>query len=185
MIMFAIFANAAMAPIDSLQTPVVVEVLAQNATYLSLLNVCLTVGVLVGGAVYPAIQAKVRVRLLFPVCCCYIMFLYLLIAFVDFNEITATGIWYYGFIVCYLLYGLFAGFLTTGLGIQLMAYTEQEYMSRINTIFTAFGEAVIPVVSMATGLLLNYFDIKVLFLLVALCILISLGAMVLSVYKNN
>ena len=45
-ILFAVFANAVMAPIDSLQTPVVVDILKQNATYLSLLNICLTVGVL-------------------------------------------------------------------------------------------------------------------------------------------
>ena len=175
-ILFAVFANAVMAPIDSLQTPVVVDILKQNAAYLSLLNICLTVGVLLGGAVYPIIQKKVRSRVLFGISGLFIAFLYVLIAVMEIRHIAAEGIWYYGIALCYLCYGVFAGFMTTGLGILLMKYTDQEYMSRTNTIYTAIGEAVVPVASAAAGVLLKFCGMDKVFLIVAVCIVIVLTA---------
>lgn len=173
-ILSAVFANALMAPIDSLQTPIVVTIFKQNATYLSLLNVCLTIGILLGSAVYPVIQNKIKTTVLFLFSFSFIAFLYLLIAFMDYKRIAAVGIWYYGIIACYLIYGLIAGFLTSGLGIILMKYTDQNYMSRVNTIFTAIGEAVVPVTSSMAGVLLGYFKIHIIFRVIAIgtCIFI-------------
>lgn len=177
-ILLAVFANAIMAPIDSLQAPIVADVLGQDAAYLSLLNICLTIGVLLGGAVYPMIQDKINTKLLFALSCLFIAFLYLWIAFMDNSGMNAVGVLYYAIAACYLFYGLFAGFLTSGLGIILMQYTEQEYMSRINTIFTALGEAVVPVASSAAGLLLHFWEINVVFLLIAAGIFLSLAGII-------
>lgn len=177
-ILLAVFANAIMAPIDSLQAPIVADVLGQDAAYLSLLNICLTIGVLLGGAVYPMIQDKINTKLLFALSCLFIAFLYLWIAFMDNSGMNAVGVLYYAIAAGYLFYGLFAGFLTSGLGIILMQYTEQEYMSRINTIFTALGEAVVPVASSAAGLLLHFWEINVVFLLIAAGIFLSLAGII-------
>ena len=184
-ILFAGFANGIMAPIDSLQTPVVVEIFKQDAAYVSLLNICLTIGVLFGGAVYPILQKKVSTRVVFTFSCAFIMFLYLLVSFVDDRNIVVVGIWYYGIIVCYFLYGLFAGFLTTGVGITLMKHTEQTYMSRTNTIFTAIGEAAIPLASTITGLLLHFLEMKEVFWLVAGGIFMALLSVTLIEWKNK
>ena len=47
-----------MNPLDSLMTPVVVEILDQNAQFLSLLNILLSIGVLIGGAVFPSLRSS-------------------------------------------------------------------------------------------------------------------------------
>lgn len=177
-ILLAVFANAIMAPIDSLQAPIVADVLGQDAAYLSLLNICLTIGVLLGGAVYPMIQDKINTKLLFALSCLFIAFLYLWIAFMDNSGMNAVGVLYYAIAAGYLFYGLFAGFLTAGIGIILMQYTEQEYMSRMNTISTALGEAVVPVASSAAGLLLRFWEINVVFLLIAAGIFLSLAGII-------
>lgn len=177
-ILLAVFANAAMAPIDSLQAPIVVDVLGQDAAYLSLLNICLTIGVAAGGAIYPVLQDKFNTKLIFGLSFLVIAFLYLWIALMDGMGMNAVGVLYYIMVVGYLLYGLFAGFLTSGLGIILMRYTEQEYMSRINTIFTALGEAVIPIASSGAGVLLRFLEINNVFLLIAACIFLTLAGIV-------
>lgn len=173
-ILFAVFANAIMAPVDSLQTAVVVDIFGQNATYLSVLNICLTVGMLLASAAYPVVRSKVKAKLLFVFSCGYIAVLYLLVAILDHFGIAVIGVWYYGLIVCYLLYGLFAGFLATGLGMVLLEHTEQEYMARTNTIYSALGEAIIPVASAMAGFMVSFLPISVLFFLIAAWILILL-----------
>lgn len=177
-ILFAVFANAIMAPVDSLQTAVVVDIFGQNAAYLSVLNICLTVGMLLASAAYPVVRSKVKEKLLFVFSCGYIAVLYLLVAILDYFVIAVMGAWYYGLIVCYFLYGLFAGFLATGLGLVLLEHTEQEYMARTNTIYSALGEAIIPVASAMTGLLVSFLPISVLFFGIAAWILIMLLALV-------
>ena len=57
-IALGILANEAMSPLDSLMTPVVVEILDQNAQFLSLLNILLSIGVLIGGAVFPSLRSS-------------------------------------------------------------------------------------------------------------------------------
>lgn len=177
-ILFAVFANAIMAPVDSLQTAVVVDIFGQNAAYLSVLNICLTVGMLLASAAYPVVRSKVKEKLLFVFSCGYIAVLYLLVAILDHFGIAVMGAWYYGLIVCYFFYGLFAGFLATGLGLVLLEHTEQEYMARTNTIYSALGEAIIPVASAMTGLLVSFLPISVLFFGIAAWILIMLLALV-------
>lgn len=177
-ILFAVFANAIMAPVDSLQTAVVVDIFGQNAAYLSVLNICLTVGMLLASAAYSVVRSKVKEKLLFVFSCGYIAVLYLLVAILDHFGIAVMGAWYYGLIVCYFFYGLFAGFLATGLGLVLLEHTEQEYMARTNTIYSALGEAIIPVASAMTGLLVSFLPISVLFFGIAAWILIMLLALV-------
>lgn len=173
-VLFAMFANAVMAPIDSLQTVVVVEIFQQDAAYLSVLNICLTVGMLLASALYPVVRNKIKTKPLFVFCCGYIAALYLVTAALGHFSIAIIGIWYYGLIICYLCYGLSAGFVATGLGLMLMEHTQQEYMARINTIYSALGEAIVPVASAVTGMIVSFLPIPILFLIVAAGIVVLL-----------
>lgn len=168
-IFFAMFVNAAMAPLDSLQTPIVVEVLRQNATYLSIVNICVTAGMVLGGIVYPVLQKKIRNGILLEMGQIWIVLMYLMVVVLHKENISATGTWYYIVAFFYFLYGLSAGIMTAALGVLLMKYTEQNYMARVNTIYTALGEAIVPVVSAASGVFLTICGMDIMFLIIAIC----------------
>ncbi len=173
----AVFANTIMAPIDSLQAFIVVEVFGRDSGYLSVLNICLTLGILLGGIIFPRIENHFKDKKIWIISCIYILFMYVYIAYMNHFSVNALGIWSVRVIVSYFIYGLFAGFLSTGLGLALMKNTEQQYMARVNTIYNSVADAVIPLFSVVTGVLMSFWEINIVFMLMVsiFCILLIFG----------
>lgn len=79
-ISLAIMANVAMSPLDSLQTATIVEIFHCNASFLSLLNIALSIGMFTGGIIYPSLRTYIKDKFLYLVSFLYIGILYLLIS---------------------------------------------------------------------------------------------------------
>lgn len=173
-IIMAVLANAAMSPIDSLQTVVVVDIFHREASYLSVLNICLSIGMFLGGMLYPTIKTHVKEdKVLFRFAFFFIAFLYFVTALLGFVEVlgNAITITYCGL---YFLYGIFASFLAVGLGVRLLENVGQSYMARVNTWYSAISAASTPAVAAFVGLLTRYLSIPLIYILVAAIIIIAL-----------
>lgn len=162
-IVVALLANAAMAPLDSLQTAAVVEVFHREADFLSLLNIALSVGMFVGGVIYPALRTRIRDRFLYLLSFLYLGVLYGSLAW--FGHFGDRGPAFSLLLaLAYLLYGFAAGFLATGLGLELVENTEQRYMARTTTLFSSVSSLATPVFSAAAGVLAGWMNLPALFL---------------------
>ena len=172
-ISLAIMANVAMSPLDSLQTATIVEIFHCNASFLSLLNIALSIGMFTGGIIYPSLRTYIKDKFLYLVSFLYIGILYLLISIFAHiqNEFVSFQ---YLFVFAYFLYGLAAGFIATGLGISLLENTEQAYMARVTTIYSSIPAAATPVSSSAAGLLTKWMSIPTLFLVLFGMIMLSI-----------
>lgn len=177
----AILANMVMSPIDSLQTVMVVNIFHADAGYLSVLNICLSGGMILGGITYPTIKSRIKDELLFKGSFLFISSLYVIIALVGLTKsinMMTTAI----FSVLYVFYGIFASFLAVGLGLRLLETTEQSYMARINTLYSAITAAATPLAAAVAGLLINYLSITVIYMAIASVMFVSL---IFVFFKNS
>lgn len=170
----AVFANAAMSPIDSLQAVVVVDIFHREASYLSVLNICLSIGMLLGGILYPTIKTHVKKdKVLFRFAFIFIAFLYFVTALLGFTEVLGDIVTI-TFCGLYFFYGISASFLAVGLGLRLLENVEQNYMARVNTWYSAISAAATPAAAAIVGLLTRYLSIPVIYISVAVIILSTL-----------
>lgn len=103
-------------------------------------------GMALGGVSYPKIKKMIDQKILFTVAFFYIGMIYAMIAF--FGFMTSKIAYEHGlFAEMYFIYGIASSFFTAGLGLMILEYTKQEYLSRTNAIYSALGEAVVPLVS--------------------------------------
>lgn len=168
--LIAILANTTMSPIDSLQSVTVVNIFHSNAGYLSVLNVCLSIGMILGGIIYPSIRNKIKDNLIFKISFSFIAFLYCVTAFFGLNS-NINHIIKMGFSILYIFYGIFASFLAVGLGLRLMENIEQSYMARVNTLYSSITTAATPVVAAIVGFLTRYLSIPVIYIVIAIIII--------------
>lgn len=171
--LIAVLANAAMSPIDSLQTVVVVNIFHGDAGYLSALNICLSIGMIIGGIVYPSLRRCIKDSVLFKISFLFIAFLYFIISFIDLTQ-NLNSIITIMFCGLYVFYGIFASFLAVGLGLLLMENTEQNYMARVNTLYSSLATAATPVTAAFIGLLTKYLSISVIYIIMSCVIFIFL-----------
>lgn len=169
----AVLANAAMSPIDSLQTVVVVDIFHSHASYLSALNICLSIGMLLGSVLYPMIRTHMKDWVLFRLAFLLIAFLYFVTALAGFAE-SFNSVFTIAFCGLYVFYGIAASFLSIGLGLLLLENTGQSYMARVNTWFSAISAAATPAGAAFAGYLAKYFPLSGIFIAIAGVILCSL-----------
>lgn len=169
-ILLAVLANASFASLDALQTAIVVEIFHREADYLSVLNVVLSIGMLLGGIAYPSIRKRIRDYKLYKVSFAYIGLLYLVVALCSFDS-SGSGMVYVVPVILYFFYGVAASFLATGLGLQLLENVEQSYMARVSTVYSAIVSLATPTVSFLAGILTGKIGMQPLFLTIAALIL--------------
>lgn len=182
-IVVGLLANAAMAPLDSLQAAAVVEVFHREADFLSLLNMVLSVGMFVGGVIYPSIRTRIRDRALYRISFLYLSVLYGCLAWLGHFENRGSAFSLL-LVMAYLLYGFAAGFLSTGLGIEMVENTEQRYMARTTTLFSSVSALATPASSAAAGLLAGWMNLPALFLFCSILIACGLLLCLPRIRKN-
>ena len=85
----AVFLNAVLVPIDSLQAPLISDILCGGAEVLSILGIALTFGMMLGTALYPTIGKIVKSKGLLVLCC------------------LGIGLYYIGYVVCEPFFEIF------------------------------------------------------------------------------
>lgn len=166
-------ANISMAPIDSLQTAMVVEVLNQNVSYLSVINTMLSIGMLFGGLIYPYLEERITGKALLRFAFFYIAFLYFSVAVYDILRITSTFVLYGLFAAEYFFYGIAAAFISTGCGLTLLRASRKDQIARTNTLFSAVCSAATPISATLSGMLAGLLPLGTLFAIIGSVICVS------------
>lgn len=156
--LMAVVVNALLVPFNSLQGPIVSELLGQDAEFLSIFGVALVLFMGIGSALYPYISKKVAVRpLLVSSGICVGAGLYVLtlgpackgnIGLIY----TITG-------VSSFCLGVGASIFLGALGVQFMKAVSKEYLARAGAIFNAAAAAAVPLTSVLISALAVYFSV--------------------------
>ena len=151
----AIFLNAMLVPINSLQAPLTSEILRGGAEVLSVLGIALTFGMMMGTAFYPAISKLVNARGFFVLCC------------------VGMGLYYIGFIVCMPFYGskafmyayvsvasfvfgVFVSLFSTFLNVEFIKKIDEAYLARSASIMSSLSVASVPIASAIVSALVTF-----------------------------
>lgn len=170
--LLAVLINAAITPLNSLQSPLIQEVMGQGSGLLSAFALAMTAGMGIGSFVYPFIGSRFSVRGQFAVTgilvgagmCAYTL---------------GTGLQSDVVLVCALtvtvtfVIGMSCSILVSALSVQFMKAVKQEYLARVGSIFNAGASAATPAASLAVSALAAFCPVSQIFIFSgAICVII-------------
>ncbi|MDE7273533.1 MAG: MFS transporter [Lachnospiraceae bacterium] len=172
--LLSVLINAAITPLNSLQSPLIQEVMGQGSALLSAFSLAITAGMGIGSFVYPFVSSKFSVRLQFSVTgilvgagmCCYTLGVRLQSNVVLIYALTT---------VTTFVIGMSCSILVSALSVQFMKTVKQEYLARVGSIFNAGASAATPAASMAVSALAAFCSVSQIFICSgAICVIIFL-----------
>ena len=172
--LLAVLLNAAIVPLNSLQSPLVQEVLGQGSELLSVYSIALTAGMGVGSFVYPFISSKLPVRIQFTG---FGMLMGLEMYSYTWGSRFQTNIFaiYALTIIVSFFIGMTCSILVSALSVQFMKTVQQEYLARVGAIFNAGASAATPVASLAVSVFTAIFSVSQIFVFSGgICVIIFL-----------
>ncbi len=172
--LLAVLLNAAIVPLNSLQSPLVQEVLGQDSELLSVYSIALTAGMGVGSFVYPFISSKLPVRIQFTG---FGMLMGLEMYSYTWGSRFQTNIFaiYALTIIVSFFIGMTCSILVSALSVQFMKTVQQEYLARVGAIFNAGASAATPVASLAVSVFTTIFSVSQIFVFSGgICVIIFL-----------
>lgn len=170
--LMAVIVNAVIVPINSLQSPIVCEVLGQNAEFLSVFGIALIVCMGIGSFLFPFISEKVSVRGMLVgggICIGAGFYVLTLGAYIQESMIAIYAIT----LLASVFIGASASIFMSALNVQFMKVVKQEYLARVGSIFNAGASAATPVASLLVGALAVKFSVgEILIVSAVLCVII-------------
>lgn len=170
--LMAMAANAILVPINSLQTPLITEVMGQGSELLSVFSIAMLIGMLSGSVVFPFIMEKIQARTVVVITGVGIgitFFLYTMGIWVQENKIVIYGLT----ITASVMLGGCAGILNSVLSVQFMKVVSQDYMARVGAIFNASASAATPITSVLVSVLSAKFAVsQIFFICGVLCVIL-------------
>lgn len=148
----AIFLNAILVPFNSLQAPLTSEILHGGAEVLSVLGIALTLGMMIGTAVYPLLTKVLNSKGYVALCCIGIGLYYIgLVACKPFYD---NRIFMYGFVaVASFLCGVMVSVFMTFLNVEFVKKINGEYLARAAGIMSALSVASVPFASVVVSVM--------------------------------
>ncbi len=165
-VLLAMIANAILVPLNSLQAPLVKDVLGQGEYMLSLISFLLVLGLCLGSMVYPYAAKYLKTSLIVLMGGISISFYYLLLVlcgYISNHEILL-------YIICSissLITGSALSLLMSAVNVQFIKQVEAEYLARVGAIMSAGCVGAIPLVSFAVSLLTKLMSISGIFLIIS------------------
>jgi MFS family permease len=179
--LLAAFINAAFMPLNSLQMPLIQEVLGQGSELLSIFSIAFTAGMGAGAFVYPLVSSRLPVRTL------VVGFGVLIGA--GMYAIVLPGEWQlsvpaiYGLTIANsFLIAFSTSILSSALRVQFMKTVRQEYLSRVAAIFNAGASAATPIGAFLVSAFTTACTVSEIIRFAAVfCVIIYLGIALLKV----
>lgn len=146
LVFLAIFLNAIITPLNSLQAPLVEEVLHSTTLMLSVISTALTLGMIMGSVIYPIIKEKMNIKMIIVLSAYTITVAYIGSCF--------FGLFIQNSILLYIIIAIV--FFIMGLGISMMnmfSYVKmlkvvpKDYLARVSSLVTSLCVCMVPVVS--------------------------------------
>lgn len=170
----AVITNALLVPINSLQTPLITEVMGQGSELLSVCSIALLMGMLTGSVIFPFLMKKIQARtavVMAGTSMGLTFFLYIMGKWTQENVIVIYGLT----ITASAVLGMSASLLGSVINVQFMKTVKQEYLARVAAIFNAGACAATPVTSVLISALSIKFAVsQIFFICGVLCVILFL-----------
>lgn len=167
--LLAVIVNAVIVPFNALQSPIICDVLGQNAEFLSVFSVSMLVFMGIGSLFFPYISKKVSVRGIFVGCGIGIGASFALLTLGKFLQGSIIAIYVLTILATAVL-GISANLFISALNVQFMKVVKQEYLARVGSIFNAGAAAATPLASFLVSALALKFTVgQILIVSAALC----------------
>lgn len=173
--LLSVLINAAITPLNALQSPLIHEIMGQGSELLSVFSLAITAGMGLGSFVYPFISERFAVRMQFSVAgtlvgaglCCYTLG-----AGLQSNVVLIYALT----IITTFVIGMSCSILVSALSVQFMKTVKQEYLARVGSIFNAGASAATPAASLAISALAAFCPVSQIFMCSgAICVIIFIA----------
>lgn len=146
----AVYLNAVLVPFNSMQAPLAEEILGGGAEVLSILGVAITIGMMLGTAVYPVLGKILNTRGYLVLCCIGLGLYY--VGFVVARPLYTNSLFMYGYVaVASFLCGIVVSIFSSFLNIEFIKNVKEEYLARAASIMTSLSGICVPVASFAVS----------------------------------
>ncbi len=161
--MITLFLNGILVPLNSLQTPMVSELLHGDAFFLSAFGATFVASMLVGSLVFPMIYKRLDTKMVLVIVSVVITAVYFILVGASplyTNYYVALGF----LVVLTAILGLFITIANMFLGIECYRIIDKEYLARTSSIGNALGSAIMPVTAGLISGLLKFSNVAQIFL---------------------
>lgn len=163
-VILAVFLNAILVPYNSLQAPLISEVLHTGEIMLSILGISISVGMIAGAAVFPYIKRKLSSRAVVILSGYSIAVFYF--SFVIVGKFIASAALIYVIMALVSFYlGIAVALLSCLFSVEFTKNIKAEYMARCSAISGALCVAATPVVSFIISAVAGLTTTAVLFII--------------------
>ncbi len=167
-VVLAIFLNAILVPFNSLQAPLISQILHSSEYMLSVIGITISIGMIVGSVLYPFVVDKLSKRVIVSLGGYSIGFYYIVLILAGCVSDNAVAM-YIIVLVGTILVGICVSLLTTLTNVEFMKRVEETYLARAGALLNAACVAAIPVVSFLITVLAKCISIRTLFLITGIC----------------
>lgn len=163
----SLFLNAILVPCNSLEVPIVNEILSGGTELLSIMSVATTAAMLLGSFIYPKIDGKVSGKMLLFLSGVGIGIFY--IGIVAFQPLYGNKIFMYVFATLLLGVASFVVALANAfISIEFVRTLDERYMARANAVATSISVAALPIVSFIIVGVLSFVSLETILIITAL-----------------
>lgn len=182
-IVLAVMANAIFVPINSLQAPLVSEILKEDEKMLSILSIALAAGMMFSAVFYPYIAEKISVRpLIFLTGALFGIYYMSLVAIGSYVEYTAVK--YVLVATSSFVSGFVVSLLSTYINATFLKVVKQEYIARTAAIMNSAASSAMPLVSFLVSIVAAKLSTAGIFIISGILLIIVMSIMSL-VFEND
>lgn len=177
--LYTIFLNVILVPLNSLQAPMASEVLNSGAGALSVLSIAVTVGMLLGSVTFPYISAKISDRLLSFICGIGTGLFYLIL--IVFKPFYTNPLMVYTVLaIASIILGMCVSAGTSLMSVIFMKKVDRQYIARAASISTAVGVAATPVASFIVSIGVSFISTSTFFVTAGILDIVVISILVLN-----
>lgn len=171
-------------PINAMMTPYTTGTLGLSSMGLSVAGICSTIGMGVGAFLFPSLRKRFAARNIFILGGTMIGMCYLTWVGISFYA-DHTLLIYSLLATTMLVFGFFASFIESVVGVSFMEHIEEKYMSRVGAIFNAIATSTTPLGSLVVAGSMLFLSVNQLFIVTGICtIILFTGMLSVKVLKQ-
>ena len=158
----SVFLNGILVPFNSLQAPLVSEVLKLGEMMLSVIGVTFSLGMIMGAALYPKAVKQFGKKKIYKAGILSIGIYYF--SFVlEAKGLHTPWMLYLGVSMVSIIVGAMVAEINCLVSVEVMRHIDQTYLARVSALMSSAGVAIIPIVSFIISGLTKVFSVEVIF----------------------
>lgn len=183
-IILALFLNGLTSPFNSLQAPLVSEVLKSNEVMLSVIGASFAFGGIFGSLMFPLANKYLNGPQFVKQAGISLIIMYMAPVLIG-QFINVEWMKYVLVAVSGTIAGIEIGLINTYIGVTVMQKIKREYLGRVNSITMAVSMAAMPVSAFITSVLVLYLSTQMIFIISGCLAILALFTICTKKYYNK